>query len=116
MHRNTTAAIISSKHSFLSLYHYYILDVTFLHLKSHKIPVTQMLSSKLSFITINALLLISASARADKILFDTCPEDTSGIVSSVDISPCERSNANEACRFRFGEEYTITSRSAVSGF
>ncbi|KAK9895393.1 hypothetical protein P389DRAFT_172987 [Cystobasidium minutum MCA 4210] len=67
-----------------------------------------MICSKVSLFLAGALLLISAPAQADKILFDMCPEDTSGIVSSVDITPCERKHANEPCKFRFGEEYTIT--------
>lgn len=68
-----------------------------------------MIHPRLSILAASTLLLFTAPIKSDKILFEPCLQDSSGIVSSVDISPCERSTANEACRFRYGEEYTITS-------
>jgi hypothetical protein len=56
------------------------------------------------------LILLKTLASAEKIVFDTCTDtDSVGVVSGVDITPCERSSIDEPCRFRFGHDYNITS-------
>jgi hypothetical protein len=60
-----------------------------------------------------SLALVSAlQAMAELVEFSPCPSNTFGLVESVDITPCERGASDEPCRFRFGSEYTISSRPA----
>ncbi|CAD6570218.1 MAG: hypothetical protein CYPHOPRED_003818 [Cyphobasidiales sp. Tagirdzhanova-0007] len=53
-------------------------------------------------------LFLASRISADQIDFTPCPATTAGLVSNVDITPCERDSGDEPCRFRFGNDYVIS--------
>ena len=59
-----------------------------------------------------ALVAMVANTFAESIDFTPCTGNTFGLTTNVDISPCERGAPDEPCRFRFGHDYTISSRLA----
>ena len=70
-------------------------------------------SSKALFYAVLTVSLFSISF-ADQIGFEPCTEETFGLVSNVDITPCERGASDEPCRFRFGQDYAITGEYEMS--